>query len=107
MHVLCAAAPAAPLGEHDPAEVRDLDRDRRGEEGQELGVVHTWSLAKKRLRRMGPEAHSRPALVPGLPFRPVVEVAHSVPILEWDTPLFRQARTQLEQALAQAEIPEW
>src|SRR6476469_9606977 len=37
----------------------------------------------------------------------MVEVANPVPILEWDTPLFRQARTQLEQALVQADIPEW
>jgi glutamate dehydrogenase (NAD(P)+) len=37
----------------------------------------------------------------------VVEVAHPVPTLEWDTPLYRQARAQLEQALAQADIPEW
>jgi glutamate dehydrogenase (NAD(P)+) len=37
----------------------------------------------------------------------VVEVAHPVPTLEWDTPLFRQARAQLEQALVQADIPDW
>jgi glutamate dehydrogenase (NAD(P)+) len=37
----------------------------------------------------------------------VVEVAHPVPTLEWDTPLFRQARAQLEQALLQADIPDW
>jgi glutamate dehydrogenase (NAD(P)+) len=37
----------------------------------------------------------------------VVEVAHPVPTLEWDTPLYRQARSQLEQALVQAEIPDW
>ncbi|HZO98639.1 MAG TPA: Glu/Leu/Phe/Val dehydrogenase [Gaiellaceae bacterium] len=37
----------------------------------------------------------------------MVEVAHPVPALEWDTPLYRQARAQLEQALAAAEIPEW
>ena len=37
----------------------------------------------------------------------MVEVAHPVPALEWDTPLYRQASAQLEQALAQAEIPEW
>ena len=37
----------------------------------------------------------------------MVEVAHPVPTLEWDTPLFRQARAQLEQALLQADIPEW
>jgi glutamate dehydrogenase (NAD(P)+) len=37
----------------------------------------------------------------------VVEVTHPVPALEWDTPLFRQARAQFEQALAEAAIPEW
>src|SRR5438270_10561241 len=37
----------------------------------------------------------------------MVEVAHPVPTLEWDTPLYRQARSQLEQALPQADIPEW
>jgi glutamate dehydrogenase (NAD(P)+) len=37
----------------------------------------------------------------------MVEVAHPVPTLEWDTPLYRQARSQLEQALVQADIPEW
>jgi glutamate dehydrogenase (NAD(P)+) len=36
----------------------------------------------------------------------VVEVEHSSPALEWDTPLYRQARAQLERALAQAEIPD-
>jgi glutamate dehydrogenase (NAD(P)+) len=36
----------------------------------------------------------------------VVEVADSSPSLEWDTPLFRQARAQLEGALAQADIPD-
>ncbi len=37
----------------------------------------------------------------------MVEVAHSSPELEWDTPLFRQARLQLEQALPQAGIPDF
>jgi len=37
----------------------------------------------------------------------MVEVAQPVPVLEWDTPLYRQARTQLEGALAQADIPQW
>ena len=37
----------------------------------------------------------------------VVEVTDPLPTLEWDTPLYRQARTQLEQALAQADIPDW
>ena len=37
----------------------------------------------------------------------MVEVAHPAPTLEWDTPLYRQALAQLEQALGQAGIPEW
>src|SRR5437763_8468350 len=37
----------------------------------------------------------------------MVEVTHPLPTLEWDTPLYRQARSQLEQALLQAGIPEW
>ncbi|MGH2930510.1 MAG: Glu/Leu/Phe/Val family dehydrogenase, partial [Solirubrobacteraceae bacterium] len=37
----------------------------------------------------------------------MVEVAHPVPTLEWDTPLYRQARTQLEQALPRAGIPDF
>jgi glutamate dehydrogenase (NAD(P)+) len=35
----------------------------------------------------------------------VVEVADSSPALEWDAPLFRQARAQLESALGRAAIP--
>ena len=37
----------------------------------------------------------------------MVEVTHPGPTLEWDTPLYRQARSQLEQALVQADIPDW
>src|SRR5215468_4812538 len=37
----------------------------------------------------------------------MVEVTDPLPTLEWDTPLYRQARSQLEQALEQAEIPDW
>ncbi len=36
----------------------------------------------------------------------MVEAVHSAPPLEWDTPLYRQARTQLEQALPFASISE-
>jgi glutamate dehydrogenase (NAD(P)+) len=36
----------------------------------------------------------------------MVDVAAHVPALEWDTPLFRQARTQLESALVHADVPE-
>ena len=37
----------------------------------------------------------------------MVEATQPLPTLEWDTPLYRQARSQLEQALVQANIPEW
>src|SRR5262249_15905025 len=36
--------------------------------------------------------------------RRVAKVEDDAPPLEWDTPLFRQARTQLESALAQADV---
>jgi glutamate dehydrogenase (NAD(P)+) len=35
---------------------------------------------------------------------PVAKVAHPAPTLEWDTPLFQQAATQLEHALELAEV---
>ena len=56
---------------------------------------------------MGRGSHSDPARVPGIGFFHMVELTHPVPTLEWDTPLYHQARSQLEQALVQAEIPEW
>jgi glutamate dehydrogenase (NAD(P)+) len=37
----------------------------------------------------------------------VARVAHAAPVLEWDTPLFQQARTQLEHALERADVPEF
>jgi glutamate dehydrogenase (NAD(P)+) len=37
----------------------------------------------------------------------MVDVTHPLPTLEWDTPLYRQARSQLEQALVQADVPDW
>jgi glutamate dehydrogenase (NAD(P)+) len=37
----------------------------------------------------------------------VVAVAQPPSAPEWDTPLYRQALTQFERAVAQAEIPEW
>jgi len=39
--------------------------------------------------------------------RAVAKVAQPAPALEWDTPLYRQAATQLEQALELAEIPDF
>ena len=34
----------------------------------------------------------------------MTKVAHPAPTLEWDTPLFQQAATQLEHALELAEV---
>src|SRR5271169_4052947 len=45
-----------------------------------------------------------PALFPRSTVFFVTEVAHPVTAMEWDTPLYRQARTQLEQALPGARI---
>jgi glutamate dehydrogenase (NAD(P)+) len=37
----------------------------------------------------------------------VAQVAHRATELEWETPLYRQASTQLEEALAHAEVPDF
>jgi glutamate dehydrogenase (NAD(P)+) len=37
---------------------------------------------------------------------PVAKVAHAAPTLEWDTPLYQQALTQLEHALELADVPD-
>ena len=43
----------------------------------------------------------------GFEYAPAVaKVAHPAPTLEWDTPLFQQAATQLEHALELAEVPD-
>src|SRR3954469_12177792 len=44
----------------------------------------------------------RPQSLSTLP--PVAKVAHPAPTLEWDTPLYQQAATQLEHALELAEV---
>jgi glutamate dehydrogenase (NAD(P)+) len=36
----------------------------------------------------------------------MAQVVHPAPVLEWDTPLFQQARTQLENALENADVSE-
>jgi glutamate dehydrogenase (NAD(P)+) len=47
-------------------------------------------------------AAGRPQSLSTLP--PVAKVAHPAPTLEWDTPLYQQAATQLEHALELAEV---
>src|SRR5215216_3894825 len=55
---------------------------------------------------------AHPGLPPGLPRRRalythvVAKVAHQPPPLEWETPLYAQASTQLEHALALAGVSE-
>jgi glutamate dehydrogenase (NAD(P)+) len=71
--VLVAAGATLPLGQQDPAEVCQLDREGEDPVASEA----------------------------------VAEVVHQAPTLEWDTPLYRQASTQLDHALALAEIPEF
>src|SRR5439155_9540701 len=53
----------------------------------------------------GPSSKARdPLLSRTLP--PVAKVAHPAPTLEWDTPLYQQALTQLEHALELADVPD-
>jgi glutamate dehydrogenase (NAD(P)+) len=97
------------LGEQDPAQVGDLDGDRRGEQRQEVRVAHAESFPAARPRSNGPSVPSwePQGLVGARRYsHAVVEVAHSA-ALEWDTPLYRQARTQLERAIAVADIPDF
>src|SRR5437899_1889851 len=58
---------------------------------------------------MGRSAHRSHGPVPAAlgTLQAVAKVAHRPPALEWDTPLFQQARTQLEHALVQADVPEF
>src|SRR3954471_24895099 len=55
---------------------------------------------------MGRAAHSRCARVPvPTTLRRMAQAVHEAGQLEWDTPLYQQARTQLEQALELADVP--
>src|SRR6476646_5059926 len=47
--------------------------------------------------------HSASSLLLSRTLPPVAKVAHPAPTLEWDTPLYQQALTQLEHALELAE----
>src|SRR6185437_12826034 len=42
-----------------------------------------------------------------LPFGAVAKAVHAPTQLEWDTPLYQQASTQLEHALALADVPDF
>lgn len=61
------------------------------------------TVGPTRNRPFGP---SWPRIVPLCTLPPVAKVAHPAPTLEWDTPLYQQAATQLEHALELAEVPE-
>jgi hypothetical protein len=88
--------------------VGDLDGDRRAHGRQELGVRHPDSIDGLGRSRNGPSGPSFGAVQPSgfSTLTPVAKVAHPAPTLEWDTPLFQQAATQLEHALELAEVPE-
>jgi glutamate dehydrogenase (NAD(P)+) len=58
---------------------------------------------------MGRAAHPSGREVPdtvGTLRSAMAQVVHPAPVLEWDTPLFQQARAQLENALEQAHVSE-
>jgi glutamate dehydrogenase (NAD(P)+) len=57
---------------------------------------------------MGRAAHRHGRPAHGIStLRAVAKVAHAEPALEWDTPLYRQAATQLDHALELAEVPDF
>ena len=73
------------------------------------GTSSGWRTSAGCLRGRPSAWADRPIFRRHKPYRVtrVVEVAHSPAALEWDTPLYRQARAQLEQAVAEEEIPEF
>jgi glutamate dehydrogenase (NAD(P)+) len=103
MEVLVAAAAARPLREQDPPQVREADGEAGGERGQELRVPHDGRIDVAALFRMGRPAH-RCAVQELCTLPAVVKAVHEPGQLEWDTPLYQQARTQLESALELAEV---
>ena len=86
----------------------ELDRNRSADGGKELGVTHRSSIGKSGLphnRPSGPSLKGR-VLRDSRTLLPVAKVAHPAPTLEWDTPLYQQALTQLEHALELADVPD-
>jgi glutamate dehydrogenase (NAD(P)+) len=87
--------------------MRQGDGDPGGEGGEELGVAHLAMIGTKRTVRMGRAAHppSLQALAePSRTLLAVAEAVHAATTLEWDTPLYQQARTQFEHALELAAV---
>ncbi len=108
MQVRLTARTAEPLVEQDPAQVRELDREREREGGEQLGV-HPERIATAGPSRNGPYG---PSVQTGRPksfhYPPAVaKVALPAPMLEWDTPLYQQASTQLDHALELAGVPDF
>ncbi len=71
-------------------------------------MPHGGSIADAARRRMGREAHrSRTGVLHALRFAAVANAVDEATTLEWNTPLYQQASTQLEQALALADVPDF
>jgi len=86
--------------------VGDLDGNGGADRGEELRVPHR---GKHRPRSPEPQWAVRPIFTTGrsslFAYPPAVaKVAHPAPRLEWDTPLYQQASTQLEHALELAAV---
>ena len=85
----------------------ELDRDsRRRWRAGAPGASSEKHRHDRAGRAIGRSAHrwSRSASVFDVRSRAVAKVAHPAPTLEWDTPLYQQAATQLEHALELADV---
>ncbi len=89
--------------------MRDLDGQGETESRQQLGVPQFDRIGQMRSTRNGPSGPWLPPDVPGASstLRAVAKVAHPAPTLEWDTPLYQQASTQLDHALELAGVPDF
>jgi glutamate dehydrogenase (NAD(P)+) len=71
-------------------------------------VPHDDSIDTERRYRNGPSGPSFAVGCPTNEYPPAVaKVAHPAPTLEWDTPLYQQASTQLDHALDLADVPDF
>jgi len=72
-------------------------------------MAHRARIAPIGATRMGRAAHpqAEDVLRSSSTLTRVARVAHQPGHLEWDTPLFQQALTQLEQALEHADVPDF
>jgi hypothetical protein len=60
LEVRVAATAAVPLGEEDPAQVRELDGEGDAERWQKVGVLHSTSIGAIGRTRNGPRGPSLP-----------------------------------------------